>query len=267
MNNMKKIVFFIFLSFSLFVNCKGKDIEQKIIEFNTEVESRGDYLKSNYDSLIAQGKTDSADSLYSACLEEFKSFCMKTLKHNKNNALGLEAYKQLSGVLEPSELQEAISLLGPDIKQDKLVQRDIKSIDAMLATGEGKMFLDFEVDGVKFSDYIGKGKYVLVDFWASWCRPCREEIPYIADVYKKYAGDKFDVLSVAVWDKPEDTKLAAEKHGVVWNQIINAQRIPTDLYGIQGIPQIMLFAPDGTILKRDLRGQFIESEVRRALGL
>ncbi|MGN0188447.1 MAG: TlpA family protein disulfide reductase, partial [Candidatus Cryptobacteroides sp.] len=75
-----------------------------------------------------------------------------------------------------------------------------------------------------------------------------------------------DVLSVAVWDKPEDTKKAAAEHGVIWSQIINAQTIPTDIYGIQGIPQIMLFGPDGTILKRNLRGEGIEQAVKEALG-
>ena len=74
------------------------------------------------------------------------------------------------------------------------------------------------------------------------------------------------MLSVAVWDDPEDTKAAAKEHGVVWNQIINAQQIPTDLYGIEGIPHIMLVGPDGTILKRDLRGEAIEEAVSEALG-
>ena len=136
------------------------------------------------------------------------------------------------------------------------------------------MFTDFTVlqdpkdpaSAVKFSDFVGKGKYVLVDFWASWCGPCKREIPNIAAVYDKYKGDDFDVLSIAVWDKPEDTAKAAAEHGVVWSQIINAQKIPTDIYGIEGIPHIMLVGPDGIILKRDLRGADIEKAVAEALG-
>ena len=125
--------------------------------------------------------------------------------------------------------------------------------------------MDVEYDGKiqKLSDYVGKGKYILVDFWASWCGPCKAELPNIKNVYQKYAGPEFDILSVAVWDKKEDTIQSAKEQGIVWNQIIDAQRIPTNIYGIDGIPHIILFGPDGTIVKRDLRGDDIEAEVAK----
>ena len=142
----------------------------------------------------------------------------------------------------------------------------------VVSTEEGSMFTDFEIeqpDGsiAKLSDYVGKGKYILVDFWASWCGPCKREIPNIKAAYEKYTGDKFDVLSVAVWDKPEDTAKAAAEHGVTWNQIVNAQKIPTDIYGIEGIPHLILFGPDGTILKRGevLRGDGLEETLKKYL--
>lgn len=147
--------------------------------------------------------------------------------------------------------------------------------EAALSIKPGEMFRDFMVvqdpanpatSTVKFSDYVGKGKYILVDFWASWCPPCRAEIPVVAKVYEKYAGENFDVLSVAVSDKPEDTKKAAKELGVKWNSIINAQRIPGELYGIKYIPQIMLFGPDGKLIAYDLREDAIGEAVRKALG-
>ena len=154
------------------------------------------------------------------------------------------------------------------MQQDSSVVKIAEGARKAMLTEEGAKFLDFTIEdsdgqSVSFSDYVGKGKYVLVDFWASWCGPCKREIPNIRDAYQKYGPKGLEVLSVAVWDKPEDTKAAAKENGVVWNQIINAQQIPTDLYGIRGIPQIMLFGPDGTILKRDLRGEGIEAELAK----
>ena len=124
------------------------------------------------------------------------------------------------------------------------------------------MFLDFEVehDGktIRLSDYVGKGQYVLVDFWASWCGPCREEIPNLITAYNKYKEQGLIVLGVAVCDKPEATTQAIKELNIPYPQILNSQKIATDLYGIEGIPEIILFAPDGTILKRGLRDEEIE---------
>ena len=91
-------------------------------------------------------------------------------------------------------------------------------------------------------------------------------MPNLRAVYEKYHGDKFDMLSVAVWDKLDDTIQAAKEENIVWNQIMNAQRIPTDIYGITGIPHIILFGPDGTILKRNLRGEAIGEAIAEALA-
>ncbi len=123
---------------------------------------------------------------------------------------------------------------------------------------------------VRLSDYVGHGKYILVDFWASWCPPCRGEVPNLKAVYDEFGGDDFEIVSVAVWDKAEDAFEAIAEEGMNWTQIVCSEKtnqIPTQVYGIEGIPQIILIDPDGQVIGTELRGAKIRKAVKKALGL
>ncbi|MDR0794949.1 MAG: AhpC/TSA family protein, partial [Tannerella sp.] len=137
---------------------------------------------------------------------------LKYFNANKNNALGAFVLLSWSDLLEPERLDLLYAQAGDVVRQFAPLQRVITINASVRKTAEGMIFTDFTIengntDGSKasLSDYVGKGKYVLVDFWASWCGPCIAEIPTLVEVYNKYKGDKFELLGVAVWDKREDT--------------------------------------------------------------
>ena len=211
--------------------------------------------------------------LYQKAVAKLKDKCISLIKENSDNILALVGISSIQA--DDEEMLGLIDALAPSLQEQDAIQAMKAALTLRAETGEGRMFKDFTVvqdpedeagSTVSLSDYVGKGKYVLVDFWASWCGPCRGEMPNLRALYEKYRGDDFDMLSVAVWDHPEATLVAAEEEGIVWNQIINAQHIPTDIYGIEGIPHIILFGPDGTVLKRNLRGPAIGAALEEYLG-
>lgn len=278
---MKKVLYAAAALLIVAAGCKGVSEEQKLADYQTGNEKfmedyRASSEKIQADSALTEDQKDSAlEKLYNESVDKYVSERFDILKKEPSGQLAVAVVSDIWNMIEPERQEEALALLKGAAAEDSTILKYKSVVDAKRSTAAGNMFTDFtvvqdpenpEASTVKFSDYVGKGKYVLVDFWASWCGPCKREIPNIAEVYKKYRGDDFDVLSVAVWDDPADTKAAAVEHGVVWSQIINAQRIPTEIYGIQGIPHIMLVGPDGVIIKRDLRGAGIGEAVAEALG-
>ena len=197
----------------------------------------------------------------------------KFYQGNKDNAIGPWAfcnylmYKDFTEADIDAMLKEAPA----EYAQLKRVAKAKNAARQLAVTAVGQKFADFEVpaaDGSmqKLSDYVGKGKVTLVDFWASWCGPCRAEIPKLQALKAKY-GDKFDVLGVAVWDNPDDTRKAMEQMEITWPVIIGTEQLnqPTDLYGIKGIPHIIIFGPDGTILSRGLTGDDLANKLVEVL--
>ena len=241
---------------------------------NTIVE-KSNAINTKADQLMNEGK--SREEVYAVVggdIEALNNLYINAINENKDNILGAYVAAMTARQFYPTlkdidELIATVKYAGEMAAIKTLREGYLKAE----ATQAGKMFTDFEgltVDGKasKLSDYVGKGKYVLVDFWASWCGPCKGEIPNLIELQNKFGGEKFTVLGVNVWDEEEKFKAALTEEGITYPQIYiprDNKDNATEMYGIQGIPQIILFGPDGVIVQRDLRGQAMKDLVEEKM--
>ena len=203
--------------------------------------------------------------------EEKSALADSIVLANPDNLLGAVALEDLVHV-DTARFLALHAQVSDRVRDFYLVKNAFEAIQIQNRTATGRMFTDYLVAGgnpdgtdVRLSDYVGKGKYILLDHWASWCGPCKAEMPSIKKTWEAFAGERFDVVSIAVSDKREDTMAALERVDMPWHQILDAQKIPSETYGINAIPHLILFAPDGTILKRGIRGEEIYRAVEEAL--
>lgn len=241
-------------------NAAGSPLNAELDRYGAKVQE----LNDSFASLPAEDEA-AREAIYN----KYLSLTDSVMTANINNPIGYYLFLQKAYDMDREELNAALAKT-PSLKGYTRIQKIVDVFDRQDATAPGKMFTDFEVeyDGAKhkLSDYVGKGKYTLVDFWASWCGPCMRKMPHLKEIYSQYAPKGLEVLGVAVWDEPDNSIAKIKQLELPWKQIVNAQAVPTDLYGILGIPCIMLFAPDGTIIGRNFEDEELNAILAEAFA-
>jgi len=265
-----------------FCNIVGSDESDKMNGF-VKILTQWNLKKDSAVALIQQNparQEEIASSLNNDYFT-FQSNIQSFVGQNQNSAALIPVLSTIDVEKDFASYESIVKQLLVGFKESPTVQQVYLYYQQILAKREaanilapGKVAPDFEelgldrVTKMKLSDL--KGKVVLLDFWASWCGPCRKENPNVVNLYNKYKSDGFTVMSVSLDKDFELWKAAIEKDGLSWpNHVSDLQFWSSkvgQLYQVKGIPFTVLIDQEGKIINTNLRGQALESELARIYG-
>lgn len=218
-------------------------------------------------SLIEAGDQQGADAVNAEMHKTIASHCRDIYMNHKTDALGMQAMTLMMMDLDEDEFMELYEQGGKVIQENAQIGGYYEHLKSQ--PHEKSIILSENGELLKsrstYDDYVGAGNYTLVDFWASWCGPCKEETPNVIAVYEKYHNKGLVVIGVPINDKLDATEKAMKELGIHYPQIIDPSQNLAEKYDISGIPRIILFNPEGKIVADGLRGSEIEASVKRVI--
>ena len=253
------------------------------IEYNNLSKSRDiklDSLNKAFQLLMETNKMDSKrmDSLsaifetpYNSIINQSNILMVDKISKNTNMYSSIMAIQ----ALDPDKYSDLYKSLDAGLSKkfpnDKNVIMFHEVVERMLSTNVGQFAPEISLpspDGKEIALSSLKGKLVLIDFWASWCGPCRKEMPNVIKIYSKFKNKGFEIYGVSLDQDKEKWMEAITKDGINWPQVSDLKywdNVAARIYNVQGIPYTVLIDKDGKIIAKNLRGQELEKKIAEVL--
>ena len=227
------------------------------------------------DGLMPALRSGDADAMKKAeALEKEQTEAGKGyIEANTTKLTAAKLFFDMRYELDESEQEKILAAADANFKSFPGIDAVQEHLDVLKSVAPGKKFIDFEMadaDGKmhKLSEYVGKGKVVLIDFWASWCGPCMREVPALVKIYNEYKEKGFEIVGISFDNKKANWMKAREDKGMTWTHLSDLKgwkSLAAPMYGVNSIPCTMLVDKDGTIIQRNLLGEGLEAKLKELL--
>ena len=211
---------------------------------------------------------------YESLAAKYHQILSTAITDNLDNLVGVELFlSQESRSMTAEDMRVRLAQFSPQMRELSVMRQFAEYIELYARSEVGKQITDISLNtltGHKFLSEIRQGKWVLLDFWATWCEPCLEEIPTLQKAYEKYAIRGFEICAISLDMDAERWRKFISENNLLWTNAIDLpnEDEPTiaDIYGLQSIPTNLLISPQGEIVARNIFGEELLHELQHHLG-
>jgi Peroxiredoxin len=252
---------------------KGSPVNDAYQVYKDDMGKMDVKLAAIYESLRDTALTDEVKEAkleeLEAIEEEATGKIKKYIADNSNTPLATLIMITNQSCLSYEEMDELLKKIPANLQEGESVMRLKSGIENYSKTNPDKKFTDIELntpdgDPIKLSDYAGKGKVVLVDFWASWCGPCVREMPALVEMYAKYKDKGLEIVGISLDRNGDAWKKGIQNLNITWPQMSDLgywDSKAAKMYAIRSIPHVMIIDKDGTIVSRGLHGEELYAKI------
>lgn len=254
----------------------GTPENDAMLAFQKEVRA----LREEQEKLEADLKSEeaevkrAAETKYDEFDHQIAEKAYSYIKQNINNLTSAKLLVDFRYELNEEQQNDIVASASEEFKNVPGVQKLIDHLEVLKKVAVGQKFTDFEMADIKgkthkLSEFVGNGKnIVLLDFWASWCPPCRRDMPNLVDTYKEFKGKGFEIVGISLDSKKEAWEKGIKDLNITWTQLSDLKGWKNDgaaLYGVNSIPHTILVDKDGTIIAKGLHGKEVAEKLRELL--